>query len=178
MHRDFILLKKKKLYPSACSLTSSKLVTVSIGIFSSSSIACFMVFSTSSIRYWKASGTYNQAHIVVMPRLPHSLEKVVPILVLQFENDPLFATKHWLSSSKRPLFRDKTLTFQFKTNPFFWGKILTIQHKWTPFSMVKDWTAKLNLFLQIHKGEHQNTPFSRKMQILDFLKKYPFIREL
>ncbi len=39
-------------------------------------------------------------------RLPHSLEKVVPILVLQFENDPLFCCK--------------TLTFQLKTTLFSW----------------------------------------------------------
>ncbi len=39
-----------------------------------------------------------------MPWLPHSLEKVVPILVLQFENDPLFC--------------GKTLTFQLKMTPF------------------------------------------------------------
>ena len=37
--------------------TSSKFVTVSNGIFSSSSIACLMVISTLSINFWKASGT-------------------------------------------------------------------------------------------------------------------------
>ncbi len=40
----------------------------------------------------------------VYSRLPHSLEKVIPILVLQFENYPLFC--------------GKTLTFQLKTTPF------------------------------------------------------------
>lgn len=38
--------------------TSSKFVTSSIGIFSSTSIACFIVLSTLSIRFWNASGTY------------------------------------------------------------------------------------------------------------------------
>ncbi len=38
------------------------------------------------------------------PRLPHTLKKVVPILVLLFENCPLLCSK--------------TLTFQLKTTPF------------------------------------------------------------
>ncbi len=50
------------------------------------------------------------SQVIVYSRLPHSLEKMVPILVLQFENDPLFAIKHWLFSPK-----------------------------WTPFFVVKHW---------------------------------------
>ncbi len=79
-------------------------------------------------------------------RLPHSLEKVVPILVLQFENYPFFAAKNRLLSSKRPLFRNKTLTFQSKMNPLFCGKTLPFQTKWTSFFMVKHWTSKLTSF--------------------------------
>ncbi len=41
---------------------------------------------------------------MVWSRLPQSLEKVVPILVLQIENDPIFC--------------GKALTFQLKTTPF------------------------------------------------------------
>ena len=37
--------------------TSAKLVTCSMGTFSSSSMACFRVLSTPSIRFWNASGT-------------------------------------------------------------------------------------------------------------------------
>ncbi len=61
--------------------------------------------------------------------LPHSLEKVVPILILQFEK-----------------------------TPFFCGKTLTFQLHWTPFFMVKHWTQNYPLFLQIQGGEYQNTP--------------------
>ncbi len=78
--------------------------------------------------------------LVTMSRLPHSLEKMVPILVLQFENDPFFVAKHWLFSSKRPLFNDKTLTFLSKITPLFCGKTLTFQLKWTPLFTVKHWT--------------------------------------
>ncbi len=41
---------------------------------------------------------------MLQPRLSHSLEKVVPILVLQFENYPLFCSK--------------SLTFQLEMTPF------------------------------------------------------------
>ncbi len=48
-------------------------------------------------------------------------------------------------------------------NPLFHGKTLNI---------------KINhFFIHIQGGEYQNTPFSWKMRILDFLKKYPFIHE-
>ncbi len=37
---------------------------------------------------------YNPITVTSNSQLPHSLEKMVPILVLHFENDPLFAAKH------------------------------------------------------------------------------------
>ncbi len=79
-------------------------------------------------------------------RLTHSLEKVVPILVLQFENYPLFAAKHWLFNLKWPLFCHKTLIFQPK-----WTPIFTVKHwtsKLTPFSPnLQRWVAKYTLYL-------------------------------
>ncbi len=56
---------------------------------------------------------------LIYARLPHSLENVVPILVPQFENDPVFYGKTLTFSSKQPLFLDKTLTFQSKMNLHF-----------------------------------------------------------
>ncbi len=47
-------------------------------------------------------------------------------------------------------------------NPLFRGKTLDI--KINPFSKFMEVSTKI-------------PPFSRKMQIFDFLKKYPFIRE-
>ncbi len=66
---------------------------------------------------------------MVQPQLSHYLEKVVPILVLQFENEPLFCGKTLILSSKQLLFRDKTLSFQFQMNPLFCGKTLTFPPK-------------------------------------------------
>ncbi len=60
---------------------------------------------------------------------PSITGKVVLILVLQFENYPLFCGKSRLVSSKEHLFHDKTLTFQSKINPLFCGKTLTFQPK-------------------------------------------------
>ncbi len=42
---------------------------------------------------------------------------------------PFFVAKYRFFSSKRPLFRDKTLTFQSKMNPLFFNKALTFQAK-------------------------------------------------
>ncbi len=119
-----------------------------------------------------------QAHYLLDPRLPHSLEKVIPILVLQFQNDPLFAAKHWLFSSKRPLFGDKTLTFHSKMNCLFCGETLTFQPKWTHLFTVKHCDIKINpFFSKFTEVSTKIPPFSRKMWILDVLKKYAFIHE-
>ncbi len=61
------------------------------------------------------------------------------------QNNPFFVIKHWL--------------FSLKWTPFFGGKTLTFQPKWTPLFMVKHWTSKLTLFLQILRGEYQDTLF-------------------
>ncbi len=61
---------------------------------------------------------------------------------------PFFAVKHWLFSPNEPLFHSKTL--DIKITPFF-SKFMEVSTK--------------------------IPPFSRKMRILDFLKKYPFIHE-
>ncbi len=82
----------------------------------------------------------------ICSQLPHSLEKVVPILVLQFENNPLFC--------------GKTLTFQSKMNPLFWGKTLTFEPKWTPFCHGKTLNIKINPFFSKFKEVSTKiTPF-------------------
>ncbi len=75
-------------------------------------------------------------------------KKWYPSLFSSLKMTPFFAAKHWLFSSKWPPFHGKTL--DIKINPFF--------SKFTEVS------TKI-------------PPFSRKMRILDFLQKYPFIHE-
>ncbi len=67
--------------------------------------------------------------------LPHSLEKMVPILVLQFENDPPF---FWQNTD-----------FSAQNDPFFAIKHWLFSPKWTPFFVVKHWLFSPNepLFL-------------------------------
>ncbi len=69
-----------------------------------------------------------------------------PSLFSSLKMTPFFVAKHWLFSWKRPLFRDKSETFQSKMTPLLCGKTLTFQPKWTPFFTVKDWTSKLTSF--------------------------------
>ncbi len=109
-----------------------------------------------SLTQWK-SGTNHCS--LVSKWLPFSRQNTD----FSAENDPFFAIKHWLFSSKwTPLFGDKTLTFQ---------------PKWTPFFTVKQWTSKLTPFSPNSEVSTKIPSFSRKMQILNFLKKYPFIRK-
>ncbi len=104
------------------------------------------------VLHWYGVWTEGLAYIAfsmwgcITSRLPHSLEKVVPVLVLQFENDPLFVAKHWLFSSKWPLFRDKTLTFQSKMNPFFCGKNTDFSAQMNPVFHSKTLDIKINPF--------------------------------
>ncbi len=67
-------------------------------------------------------------------QLPHSLEKVVRILVLQFENDPLFCSKTLTFQLKTTLFRDKTLNFQSKMTPLFCSTTLPVHPNEPPSS--------------------------------------------
>ncbi len=73
-------------------------------------------------------------HMVFYSQLPHSLEKVVPILVLQFENYPFFVAKHWLFSSNNPLFMIKHWLFSPKWTPFFAVKHWLFSQNEPPFS--------------------------------------------
>ncbi len=73
-------------------------------------------------------------------------KKWYPSLFSSLKITPFFVAKHWLFSSKWPLFRDKTLTFQSKMNPCFCGKTLTFQPKWTRIFPVKHWTSILTPF--------------------------------
>ncbi len=73
-------------------------------------------------------------------------KKWYPSLFSSLKMIPFFVAKHWLLSSKRPLFRDKTLTFQFKMNLLFCSKTLTFQPKWTPFFTAKTLDIKINPF--------------------------------
>ncbi len=60
-------------------------------------------------------------YIIDMSRLPHSLEKAVPILVLQFENDPLFLRQNTdLSAQNDPFFTLKH-TFLVQNEPLFFA---------------------------------------------------------
>ncbi len=74
-------------------------------------------------------------------------KKWYPSLFSSLKMTPFFEAKHWLFSSKWPLFHDKTLTFQSKITPFF-----VVKHwLFSPnelFFMVKHWTSNLTLFSQ------------------------------
>ncbi len=110
------------------------------------------------------------------PRLPHSLEKVVPILVLQFENDPLFVAKHF-SAQNDPFFAIKHWLFSPKWTPFFAVK-RDFSVQMNTLCTVKHWTSNLTPFFSKFKELSTKIPlFSRKMRILDFLKKYRVIHE-
>ncbi len=76
---------------------------------------------------------YFERHIKVPGSLTH-WKKWYPSLFSSLKMTPFFAAKHWLFSSKQPLFRNKTLTFQSKMKHLFCGKTLTFQPKWSPFS--------------------------------------------
>ncbi len=99
--------------------------------------------------------SHSEAHIVhllssiiwhnVTPA-PSLSGKVVPILVLQFENDPRFCGKTLTFQLKTTTFRHKTQTFQLKMNPLFCSKTLTFQTKWTSLFTVKHWILKLTPF--------------------------------
>ncbi len=73
-------------------------------------------------------------------------KKWYPSVFSSLKMTPYFAANHWLFSSKRPLFRDKALTFQDKMYPLFCDKILNFQPKWTTLFTVKHWTSKLTYF--------------------------------
>ncbi len=83
---------------------------------------------------------------ILQSRLPHSLEKVVPNLVFQFENDPPFLQQNTDFSAQNDLFFVIKQTFQSKMNPLFCSKTLTFQSKWMPIFTVKHWTLKLTHF--------------------------------
>ncbi len=115
-------------------------------------------------------------------QLPHSLEIVVPILVLRFENVPLFCSKTlWLFSSKIPLFRDKTPTFQSKMNPFFVVKHWLFSPKLTPFSQnSRGWVPKYTFFLGKYESWislKKNTPLFANFRT-DACGKVAWVREL
>ncbi len=82
-------------------------------------------------------------------------KKWYPFLFSSLKMIPFFAAKLCLLSSKRPVFRDKTLTFQFKMNPLFCNKPLTFHPKWTLLFTVKHWTSK---FIEVST---KISPFSR-----------------
>ncbi len=90
---------------------------------------------------------------------------------------PFFAAKHWLFSSKLPLFRNKTLTFQFKMNPFFVVKHWLFNLNEHPFYGKTLDIKIIPFFFKFSEVSTKIPPFSRKMWIPDFLKKYPFIHE-
>ncbi len=125
---------------------------------------------------------YNQCHVTLWcvdvglvanaregsMRLPHSLEQVVPIFVRQFENYPLlqqntdskrpfFVIKRWLFSPKLTHFLLSNTDLSAQMNPHFHSKTLDININ--PFSS------------KFMEASTKIPPFSRKMQILDFLKK-------
>ncbi len=80
------------------------------------------------------------------------------------QNDPFFAIKLKTFQSKmNPLFCSKTFDFSAQMNPLFHSKTLYLRTD--PF---------YSKFMEVST---KITPFSRKMWILDFLKKYPFIHE-
>ncbi len=124
-------------------------------------------------------GTFGPLGLIYLP--PGSLthwKKWYPSLFSSLKLTPFFEAKHWLFSSKQPLFHYKTLTFQSKMNPLFWGKTLTFQPKWTPHFTGKTLNIKINPFFSKFKEVSTKIPpFSRKMRILYFLIKYPFIHE-
>ncbi len=101
-------------------------------------------------------------------------KKWYPSLFFSLKITPFFVAKHWLFSSKRPLFRSKTLAFESKLNPLFCGKTLTFQPKWTPIFKVKHFIRINPYFSKFTEVSTKIPPFSRKMRILDFIKKYPF----
>ncbi len=112
-----------------------------------------------------------------VPRLrPGSLthwKKCYPSLFSSVKITPFFV-------AKRPLFCNKALTFQSKMNPLFCSKTLTCQPKCPPpppfHGKILD--IKNNpIFSKFVEVSTKILPFSRKMRILDFLKKYPFIHE-
>ncbi len=109
--------------------------------------------------------------------LHHSLEKVVPSLfsslkITSFlrqntdfsaQNDPSLTIKHRPFSPQWTLFFVVDTDFSAQMKPHFHSKTLDI---------------KINpLFSKCTEVSTKISPFSRKMRILDFLKKYPFIRE-
>ncbi len=114
------------------------------------------VYLTGSLTHWKKW----------YPSLFSSL-KWPPILQqntdFSAQNGPFFVIKHWLFSSKSiPLFFAVKHWLFSPNEPLFHRKTLDI--KITPFfSKFTEVCTKI--------------PFSRKMRILNFLKKYPFIRE-
>ncbi len=79
------------------------------------------------------------------------------------QNDPFFAIKHWLFSPKWTSLLAVNTDFSAQMNPPFHGKTLDI--KINPF------------FSKFTEVSPKIPPFSRKMRILDFLKKYPFIHK-
>ncbi len=107
----------------------------------------------------------------VTSQLPHSLEKVVPILVLStLKMTPFLWQNTDFSAQNNLLFRNEILIFQSKMNPLCSKTDFSVQMN--PFLNGKTLDIKIKpIFLQIHGGEYQNTTFSRKIRILDFLKK-------
>ncbi len=129
---------------------------------------------TCTLIGWIVCFSWLHAYAMVVPWLPHSLENVVRILVIQFENDPLFCSKtldfsaqndpffmikQWFSVQNDPLFCGKTLTFQSQMNPLFHGKTRT--SNLTPFSLHSQrWAPKYPLFLGEYESwiSSKNTP--------------------
>ncbi len=71
-------------------------------------------------------------------------KKCCPSLFSSLKITPFFVAKYCFFSTKQPLFRHETLTFQI--NLLFCSKILIFQPKWTPIFTVKNWTSKLTPF--------------------------------
>ncbi len=111
--------------------------------------------------------------ILAPPWLPHSLKKLYPSLFSSFKMIP-FLQQNTDFSAQNNLFCDKKLTFHLKMNPLFCGKTLTFQRKMNPPFHGKTLDIQINpFFAKFTEVSTKIPPFSRKMRILDFLKKTP-----
>ncbi len=72
-------------------------------------------------------------------------KKWYPSLFSSLKNTPFFEAKHRLLSSKRHLFRNKTLTFQSKMNPLFCGTTY-FSAQMNPYFHSKTLDIKINPF--------------------------------
>ncbi len=115
-------------------------------VFKHRTHGCMSLPHLSSMPWWPCNSPLSSKHATMIPGSLTQWKTWYPPLFSSLKMTPFFVVKHWLLSSKQPLFRDKTQTFLFKMNPLFCGKTLTFQPKWTPFFAVKQWTSKLTPF--------------------------------